>query len=69
MIYFPYIRNEMKNKSRKKLVLKLMTNKSKVHHGVDVFKINIFQVSLSLSQSHLIYKVQGPVNIVRLSGL
>ena len=56
----------MKNKSRKKLVL---TNKSKVHHGVDIFKINIFQVSLSLSQSHLIYKVKGPVNIVRLSGL
>ena len=49
----------MKNKSRKKLVLKLMTNKSKVHHGVDVFKINIFQVSLSLSQSHLIYKSKG----------
>ena len=59
----------MKNKSRKKMVLKLMTNKSKVHHGVNVFKINICQVSLSLSQSHLIYKVQGPVNIVRLSGL
>lgn len=69
MIYFPYTRNVMKNKSRKKMVLKLMTNKSKVHHGVNVFKINICQVSLSLSQSHLIYKVQGPVNIVRLSGL
>lgn len=69
MIYFPYIRNVMKNKSRKKLVLKLMTNKSKVHHGVDIFKINIVQVSLYLSQSHFIYKVKGPVNIVRLSGL